>query len=58
MRGSRREGRGGGPPLEFVTLDIADITGNEKNSYFSYLCTSTVTNIGGLEYFRWKYTDL
>ena len=23
-------------------LNIADITGNEKNCYFSYLCTSTV----------------
>ena len=33
---------GSGPPLEFAKLNIADITGNEKNSYFSYLCTSTV----------------
>ena len=24
----------------FAKLNIADITGNEKNSYFSYLCTS------------------
>ena len=30
------------PPLEFAKLNIADITGNGKNSYFSYLCTSTV----------------
>ena len=30
------------PPLEFAKLNITDITGNEKNSYFSYLCTSTV----------------
>ena len=34
--------RGGGgpdpPPLEFAKLNIADITGNEKISYFSYLC--------------------
>ena len=39
MRGSRREGGGSGgsgPPLKFATLDIADITGNEKNS-LSYL---------------------
>ena len=39
-------GGGGGaapppPPLEFAKLNIADITGNEKISYFSYLCTST-----------------
>ena len=27
---------------EFAKLNIADITGNEKNCYFSYLCTSTV----------------
>ena len=37
-------GGGGGvldpPPLEFAKLNIADITGNEKISYFSYLCTS------------------
>ena len=35
-------GSGGPPPLQFAKLNIADITGNEKNSYFSYLCTSTV----------------
>ena len=28
---------GSGPPLEFSKLNIADITGNEKISYFSYL---------------------
>ena len=33
---------GSGPPLEFAKLNIADITGNEKISYFSYLCTSPV----------------
>ena len=33
---------GSGPPLEFAKLNIADITGNDKISYFSYLCTSTV----------------
>ena len=45
MRGSNLEGGGGsGPPsLEFAMLNIADISGNdEKISYFSYLCTSTV----------------
>ena len=33
-------GRGGRtpPPPEFAKLNIADITGNEKISYFSYLC--------------------
>ena len=36
------EGGGGPGPLEFAKLNIADITGNEENSYFSYLCTSTV----------------
>ena len=43
MRGSR--GGVGGvrtPPLEFAKLNIADITGNEQISYFSYLCTSPV----------------
>ena len=35
-------GRGVRTPLEFAKLDIADIMGNEKISYFSYLCTSTV----------------
>ena len=35
MRGSRGGG-GSGPPMEFAKLNIADITGNEKNSYFSY----------------------
>ena len=33
---------GGPPPLEFAKLNIADMTRNEKNSYFSYLCTSKV----------------
>ena len=43
MRGSSLEGGGGGSGHEFAMLNIADITGNdEKNSYFSYLCTSTV----------------
>ena len=37
MRGSRGGVGGSVTPLEF-----ADITGNEKISYFSYLCTSTV----------------
>ena len=37
---------GSGPPLEFAKLNIADFTGNEKNSYFSYLCTSTVIRQG------------
>ena len=32
--------------LEFAKLNIADITGNEKISYFSYLCTSTVIRQG------------
>ena len=40
--GGRGEGGGSGSPLEFAKLNIADITGNEKNSYFSYLCSSTV----------------
>ena len=30
------------PPMEFAKLNIADITGNEKINYLSYLCTSTV----------------
>ena len=36
MRGSRGGGGSGGPdpPLEFAKLNIADITGNEKISYF------------------------
>ena len=45
MRGSRGGVRGvltpptpGHPPLEFAKHYIADITGNEKISYFSYLC--------------------
>ena len=40
MRGSRGGwGEGSGPPpLEFAKLKIADITGSEKNSLFSYLC--------------------
>ena len=42
MRISRGGSGGSGPPLEFAKLNIADITGNEKNSYFSYLCTFTV----------------
>ena len=43
-RGSRGGVRGGGagPPLEFAKLNIADINGNERISYFSNLCTSTV----------------
>ena len=43
MRGSRG-GRGVRTPplLKFAKLNIADITGNKKISYFSYLCTSTV----------------
>ena len=41
MRGSR-----GGRGLIFAKLNIADITGNEKNNYFSYLCTSTVKRQG------------
>ena len=28
--------------MEFAKLNIANITGNEKIIYFSYLCTSTV----------------
>ena len=53
MRGSRGGGGRGCPdpspppiPLELAKLYIADITGNEKNSYFSYLCTSTVIRQG------------
>ena len=47
MRGSRGGGSGGsGPPLEFVKLNIADITGNEKITYFSYLCPSIVIRQG------------
>ena len=42
MRGSRGGVGGSGPSLEFAKLNIADITGNEKISYFSHLCTSTV----------------
>ena len=46
VRGSRGGVGGGGvrtpPPPEFSKLNIADITGNEKISYFSYVCTSTV----------------
>ena len=48
MAGGVGGGGGGGggrtppPPLEFAKLNIADITGNEKISYFSYVCTSTV----------------
>ena len=42
MRGSRGGGGGGAPPLDFAGLNIADIPGNEKISYFSYLCTSAV----------------
>ena len=37
MRGSRGGVGGVRPPLEFAKLNIADITGNEKNSYFSYV---------------------
>ena len=36
MRGSRGGG-GSGPPREFAKLNIADITGNEKISYFHIL---------------------
>ena len=32
--------------LEFAKLNIADFTGNEKISNFSYLCTSTVKRQG------------
>ena len=39
-------GGSGPPPLEFANLNIADITGNKKISYFSYLCTSTVIRQG------------
>ena len=46
MRGSRGGSGGSGLPLEFAKLNIADITGNEKISYFSYLCTSTVIRQG------------
>ena len=46
MRGSRGGVGGSGPPLEFAKLNIADITGNEKISYFSYLCTSTFIRQG------------
>ena len=35
-------GSGPPPPLEFSKLNIVDVPGNEKISYFSYLCTSTV----------------
>ena len=42
MRGSRGGGGPDTPPPGFEKLNIADITGNEKISYFSYLCTSTV----------------
>ena len=45
MRGSRGGGVGGGSALEFAKLNIANITGNEKISYFSYLCTSTVIHL-------------
>ena len=46
MRGSKGGGVGGGvrTPLEFA--NIADISGNEKISSFSYLCTSTVIRQG------------
>ena len=30
------------PPPEFAKLNIPEITGNEKNSYFTFLCSSTV----------------
>ena len=46
LRGSRGGSGGSGLPLEFAKLNIADITGNEKISYFSYLCTSTVIRQG------------
>ena len=46
MRGPIGGVGGSGPPLEFAKLNIADITGNEKISYFSYLCTSTVKRQG------------
>ena len=42
MRGSRGGSEGSGPSLEFAKLNIADITGNEQISYFSYMCTSPV----------------
>ena len=45
MRGSRGGPGGGGAqtPLEFAKLNIADISGNEKISYFSYLCIGLPT---------------
>ena len=42
MRGSRGGVRTPPPPLEYAKLNIADITRNEKISYFSYFCTSTI----------------
>ena len=45
-----RRSRGGwgwsGLPPGIAKLNIADITGNEKISYISYLCTSTVIRQG------------
>ena len=45
MRGSRGGVGGVRTPLEYAKLNIADITGNEQISYFSYLCTSTVIRL-------------
>ena len=42
MRGSRGGGGGVRTPPDICILNIADITGNEKLTYFPYLCTSTV----------------
>ena len=46
MRGSRGGVGGVRTPPTFAKLNIADITGNEKISYFSYLCTSTFIRQG------------
>ena len=48
MRGSRGGSGGSGPPPppHPSTIHIAAMPFNEKNSYFSYLCTSTVIRQG------------
>ena len=49
IRGSRGGGGSGTPhPLEFAKLYIVDITRNETNIDFSYLCTSTVIRTSNL----------